>query len=93
MRNDDHDYVESLINRAVGLLMLNLQSDDFLRFLDDLKRNPTPEAIAALARWNENLEEYLAKRVETSRQQSQSLATSSEPCQEARLEVTYEFVN
>ena len=93
MRNDDHDYVESLVNRAVGLMVLNLQSDDFLRFLDDLKRNPTPEAIAALARWNENLEEYLAKRVETSRQQSQSLATSSEPCQEARLEVTHEFVN
>ena len=93
MRDDDHDYVQSLISRAIGLLTLNLQSDDFLRFIDDLKRNPQPEAIAALARWNENLEAYLGKRVELSRQQAQSLATSSEPCQEARLEVTHEFVN
>ena len=89
----DDDYIQSLVNRAIGLIVLNLQSDDFLRFIDDLKRNPQPEAIAALARWNENLEAYLGKRVELSRQQAQSLATSSEPCQEARLEVTHEFVN
>jgi len=82
MRDDDHDYAQSLINRALGLLMLNLQSDDFLRFLDDLKRNPTPEAIAALSRWNENLEAYLAKRVAISRQQALSLARSSETREE-----------
>ena len=89
----DDDYIQSLVNRAIGLIVLNLQSDDFLRFIDDLKRNPQPEAIAALARWNANLEAYLGKRVELSRQQAQSLASSSEPCQEARLEVTYKFLN
>ena len=78
MRDDDHDYIERLINRAVGLMVLNLQSDDFLRFLDDLKQNPTPESIATLSRWNEDLETYLAKRVELSRQQAQSLRSSAE---------------
>ena len=66
--DDDRKYLDSLINRSLGLQLMGMQSDEYLRFLFEIRENPTPENIARLSRWNQQAEAYLANRVEQSRQ-------------------------
>lgn len=70
MTDADRKYVESLVDTALKLRLMATLPDDFLRFVSEVELNPTPEAIAAIEKFNADMSAYLQKRVEYSRQSS-----------------------
>jgi hypothetical protein len=50
------------IDSAIKFRVLALTDDTFLKFISDAEMRPSPEALAAVERFNREMVEYLSKR-------------------------------